>query len=323
MCKIYIVQVRGAQSSILFGIFLLFLCSETIKCSQLNKNRPILISKAFESNGDVYYFGVGSNLLQEKVVNRGLNGTKIHVQTFLPAKVKNHRLAFNMRGFPPLEPAMGGIEPCEGSTCHGALMKMTISEYEKLWMSEGGGFERPSYEELTIFALPYESDTPVQAIALRASQHVRLPCDASPSARYMNLIIRGARQLGLEASYINYLEAIPVCDTFVPSILRLLALKHYFFTGFLFRLKLRPIIKMISSLLWLCYYSNSGQISLWPLFRQKLSHFTTGLVLLPGALLGYLLEVIYRARGHSPPAPFGSPVKNESSTSENSSKPIS
>ena len=31
-------------------------------------------------------------------------------------------------GFLPLEPSMGGIEECEGSSCHGALIKMAASE---------------------------------------------------------------------------------------------------------------------------------------------------------------------------------------------------
>ena len=60
--------------------------------------RPALITKAIENNQNVYYLGVGSNLLKEKVVNRGVNGSTISVCSFRPARVENHRLAFNMRG---------------------------------------------------------------------------------------------------------------------------------------------------------------------------------------------------------------------------------
>lgn len=58
--------------------------------------RPILITQALADNKTVYYLGVGSNLLKEKVITRGASG--ISVKSFEPARVENHRLAFNMRG---------------------------------------------------------------------------------------------------------------------------------------------------------------------------------------------------------------------------------
>ena len=60
--------------------------------------RPAHITTALETNQNVYYLGVGSNLLKEKVLNRGVNGSTISVNSFGPASVDNHRLAFNMRG---------------------------------------------------------------------------------------------------------------------------------------------------------------------------------------------------------------------------------
>jgi hypothetical protein len=48
-------------------------------------------------------------MLRSKVINRGINGTIINIRSMVPAKVSNYRLAFNMRGFPPIEPAMSGI----------------------------------------------------------------------------------------------------------------------------------------------------------------------------------------------------------------------
>lgn len=72
--------------------------------------RPSLIAKADPSDV-VHYFGVGSNMLKSKVVNRGLNGS-IEILDFQPAVVYAHRLAFNMRGFPPLEPgACADVDP--------------------------------------------------------------------------------------------------------------------------------------------------------------------------------------------------------------------
>ena len=47
----------------------------------------------------------------------------VSISTYLPAYLSPYFL-----GFLPLEPSMGGIEECEGSTCHGALIKMAATE---------------------------------------------------------------------------------------------------------------------------------------------------------------------------------------------------
>ena len=151
----------------------------------------------------VHYLGVGSNLLKEKLINRGLNGTTIHFNSFKAATANNHRLAFNMRGFLPLEPSMGGIEPCQGATLRGALVQLPAEEYQKIWLSEGGGMPKPGYEEYLVECIPDDGGKPVTAIALRAAPHCRLATDASPSKRYMDLIVRGARELGSDYQYVN------------------------------------------------------------------------------------------------------------------------
>jgi len=68
--------------------------------------RPELVTKCLEKNRDIYYFGIGSNMLRSKLENRSICGNKIKIVSMEPAYVENYRLAFNMRGFPPLEPGM-------------------------------------------------------------------------------------------------------------------------------------------------------------------------------------------------------------------------
>ena len=41
------------------------------------------------------------------------------------ATARDHRLAFNMRMFPPLEPSMASIEASPGDLCEGALYTLT------------------------------------------------------------------------------------------------------------------------------------------------------------------------------------------------------
>ena len=108
-----------------------------VGCSTTTNSRPHMLTGAKDGNSKLYYFAVGSNMLKSKLINRGINNTLIDVISIKPAVVNDHRLAFNMKGFPPLEPAMGGIEPCNGNDCHGALIEVTYENYNKIWLSEG------------------------------------------------------------------------------------------------------------------------------------------------------------------------------------------
>ena len=81
-----------------------------------SSSRPVPASVR-SSDGKVRYFAFGSNLLRSKMDGRGKTGVIDRV----PATVHDHRLAFNMRMFPPLEPAMASIEPAVGHACEGAL----------------------------------------------------------------------------------------------------------------------------------------------------------------------------------------------------------
>ena len=67
----------------------------TTKMAAVKQTRPEVILKALAEETSVYYMGVGSNILKEKVVNRGKG---IAVESFQAARVLNYRLAFNKRG---------------------------------------------------------------------------------------------------------------------------------------------------------------------------------------------------------------------------------
>jgi hypothetical protein len=302
-----------------------------------------LITQALSINGKIFYLGVGSNMLKDKVINRGLNNSKISVLSFGPAKVDNYRLAFNMRGFLPVEPSMGGIEPCPGSSIHGALMEMPAAEYQKLWLSEGGGMEKPGYEEIIVDATPYGSSVTVQAVALRAAPHARLARDAPPSARYLGLITKGAIELGIEPAYLERLRAVRVAV--VPQYLKALSAKHSVCVAWLYRTKrLRFLTAWLRALLWFVYHhrevdamgshpasaaaasapatddvgdarpmpakSRLGPRRRPPSFNGFLdaaSRAATCAVILPTAAVGWCIEAAYKMRGLAPPSPFGSP----------------
>ena len=85
-------------AAIAVGLILLstLLASDGSKTATFTPHiRPLLITEALATDVSVYYVGVGSNMLKEKVASRG---TGITFTSFEPARVANHRLAFNMRG---------------------------------------------------------------------------------------------------------------------------------------------------------------------------------------------------------------------------------
>ena len=253
--------------------------------------RPALLTSAAPSD-TVYYFGVGSNMLRSKLLNRGLNGSAIEVIDMRPGVVVGHRLAFNMRGFPPLEPAAA-------AACHGALCSMRRDQYEKVWLSEGGGSPKPGYEEIIVEATAYGAERPVLAIALRARPHVRLAADACPSERYMGILLEGADELGLAPAYVAELEA--VVTQRVGPLLRCLAVHHFFLASALFRLKQAQLVSWYSKALFAVYVPSSGDSGLGPWLRRMLSAVATAALLAPTALIGAAIRLADAARGKPPP----------------------
>ena len=108
------------------------------------------------------------------------------------------------------------------------------------------------YEEIIVDVYPYGSTIAVKAIALRVAKHSKLQHDIAPSARYMDIIIKGAEELKLEPLYIQNLKSLPKVK--LSKTLETLARKSVFFTGFLFRQKLSSTVEAISKMTWLCYY---------------------------------------------------------------------
>ena len=259
------------------------------------------VQEASGGGEHVYYLGVGSNLLKSKLVNRGLNGTKIDVLSFEPAIVYDHRLAFNMKGFPFIESAMGGIEPCVNQQCHGSLAKLTLAEYEKVWASEGGLRPNPGYMELVIDAYPYNSTVPVKAIVLRTAPHRRLSKDAAPSERYLNIIKQGAKELGLHEEYQLKLSQIipekvsPIIRTVFNynSILSAILTKHTPINRYAF---------FIADLLWPIYTPPTSHV-----IHRFISQFLSMIIMTPGMCLGFVCKLAYTVRGKKPPSIFGAP----------------
>lgn len=271
--------------------------------------RPKYVVERLAQKKTMYYFGVGSNMLRSKLENRGLNSSKIDVIEMEPGYVPNYRLAFNMRGFAPLEPGMGSLEPTNASKpllayekpeCHGALVTLTPENYEKVMASEGVSFNQtnPGYEEIVVTVIPYDTrKAPVEAIALRARPQVRLRKDPCPSERYMNILREGAQELGLLPSYQEYLRQHPIQH--VPLWLRKIAIRNFIATFMISTLlKWRGLSRAQSRLLFAVYVPSNA-----PKGLIGLSHLASSILLLPGAIVGALIQFYFKAFNKQPP-PF-------------------
>ena len=268
--------------------------------------RTLPESVCFDGGSKVRYFAFGSNLLRSKMDGRG----QTEVLECEPAVAKDYRLAFNMRMFPPLEPSMASIESSLGDECEGALYTLTRDGYEALWKSEGGSMDKPGYEEVCI---PVNAGGKVvSAITLRAAPWMKLKRDAPPSARYKNLIVTGAKELGLSASYISGLETLPAAT---PSkALTAVVRAHGVVAVLLFKasstLKAAWLRNLLVPLRSACYAllrtrrEGAGAMSRT---LDVASEIATATLLLPTALMGALIRLALRLCGKEAWVQMGPP----------------
>ena len=157
-----------------------------------------------ENETHVWNFAIGSNLHPRKRTGRA----NLHIDELLPGKLKDWRLAFNLKGISWLEPSMAGVEPMPGEEVHGLLLRMRPGEFAKLVSSEG---ENHAYRQVEVEVESYRGEM-IRALAFSALDSRRLEQDRPPSLRYLELIRNGARLSGLDPSYIRKLDSLPYME---------------------------------------------------------------------------------------------------------------
>jgi hypothetical protein len=299
-------------------------------------HRPAFVLERLRRKEPIYCFGLGSNMSRSHLESRSFDGKKIEVLSMEPALVRGFRLAFNLPTYLPLEPSMASLERCRPSQnpsgaddrekqeggdgegddnpglplypyvkdeCHGALIRLSADDYERVMASEsvsGTRYAVRDYQEVVVTAVPYDkSKEPIKAVALSVIPHVRLPQDVAPSDRYMQLLRDGARELGLVDSYQEFLNSHPVQVT--PGWLAEVSLPNFVWTAQLYYTKTpltMKIMRMQYRLLYLVYACPTSS----PL-RRWASHACQGLLLLPGAALGLGIAAYRAVTGTEHPVP--------------------
>ncbi len=147
--------------------------------------------------GTLWYFAYGSNL--NDAIFRERRGMQVH------AAVRGRLDGFALRFDLPVGPGERGVAnvaPADGAHVWGALYLLTVDDCDKLDRTEGVHFG--AYQRLVVDVVR-DDGTTCSAFTYRstAAREAR-----KPSARYLGLIVAGARQRGLPEEYVRWLESL-------------------------------------------------------------------------------------------------------------------
>lgn|GEM_PF-1942748 len=141
----------------------------------------------------LWYFAYGANMAAAVLARRAVQPSHS-----VAATLADYALRFNHPGVPPLEPVFANIEPVPGATVYGVAHQITPGEALIF-----DNFE-PGYRRISV-SLHLADGAWVQAFAYTT---IAPGAPGIPSARYLGLLIDGARAHGLPAALIAAWEAL-------------------------------------------------------------------------------------------------------------------
>jgi len=145
----------------------------------------------------LWYFAYGSNMQRATFVGR----RGMRPQRSLAGRLDGYRLTFNL----PVGPGERGVANLiteAGYVTHGVLHLISSEEFERLDRTEGVGVGY--YVRAPVVVL----DSDGCSIDAWTYLSVRGVVGRKPSARYIALLLEGAREHGLPVDYIRALEAL-------------------------------------------------------------------------------------------------------------------
>jgi len=146
---------------------------------------------------DLWYFGYGSNMCRATFVER----RRIEPRQAHAALLVGYRLCFDIP-VGPGERAVANLSADPLGRVWGVAYQISTEQFEHLDRTEGvpnGIYKRVPVEVVTA------SDQCMTAFTYQSPISV---AGRKPSARYMGLLLAGARENGLPPSYLEYLESI-------------------------------------------------------------------------------------------------------------------
>ena len=149
----------------------------------------------------VWYFAYGSNM--QSATLRGRRG--LTWSRALAARVAGWRFVCDK---PPLVPAMGesfaNLVPEEGAEAYGVLFELEADDLAHIELTEGVLIG--NYRRTDVVAEPLGGAEVVTAATLVTDAR---DAALAPSERYRAMLVDGAREHGLPAEWIGFLESLP------------------------------------------------------------------------------------------------------------------
>lgn len=146
------------------------------------------------------YFGYGSSMDADR-----MRQTAPHARLIGPAQLAGHVLAFSIESKHTWHGGVADILPSPGDEVWGALWLVSPEESHALDEHEGVFREPPAYRRVTVEVTTPSGDR----VRCRSYQVVAPdPRTPPPSKAFKDTLIRGARTVGLPASYVARLAAI-------------------------------------------------------------------------------------------------------------------
>ena len=146
----------------------------------------------------LWYFGYGSNMAPKTFLERrGMQPLAVGV-----ARLPGWALCFDLP-VGPGERAVANLQPMPGASTWGVAYRLAVTDCERLDRSEG--VPHGVYDRLAVEV--YRDDDPAPLPAFTYLSRHRQP-GRKPSARYLRLLLDGARHHGLPADWVTRLERI-------------------------------------------------------------------------------------------------------------------
>ncbi len=144
----------------------------------------------------VWYFAYGSNMQRAIFCER----RGMRPRAARAARLFDYRLCFNLP-IGPGERGVGNVEPEAGACTWGVVYLLTPDELARLDLTEG--VSRRVYQRIVVDVVTADGER----VAAHVYRSTRTREGRKPSARYLGLLLDGAREHGLPVEYVRLLEA--------------------------------------------------------------------------------------------------------------------
>ncbi len=134
----------------------------------------------------------------------------VTVRRAVAVRAPGWRVVFDKPPLIPIGEAFANLMPEPGAVAFGVAFDVPDDDHAHIELTEGvliGNYRRVELAVEPLGACPTPPGTAVSLSSPRRDATLR------PSARYMGLVVAGAREHGLPDDYVSWLEAVPVGES--------------------------------------------------------------------------------------------------------------